>query len=129
MKTKSLTALLMAFFATVSLAFAEEVKNVSVSEAEKLIQEGKVTVVDVRTPEEFKEGHIAGAKNVNVMDKKSFEPQLAELDKDKPVLVHCQAGGRSSRSLPTLEKLGFTKVYHLNEGFAAWEKAGKPVEK
>ena len=112
-----------------ALAFgAEPVKHVKAEEAAKLVTSGKVDVVDVRTPEEFEEGHIKGAKNIDIMDK-DFEAQIAKLDKSKPVLVHCQAGGRSTRSLQTFEKLGFTDVIHLDDGFAGWEAAGKPVEK
>jgi rhodanese-related sulfurtransferase len=58
-----------------------------------------------------------------------FEAQLAKLDKSQPTLVHCQAGGRSSRALKTFEKLGFTQVIHLDDGFGGWQAAGKPVEK
>ena len=106
----------------------DKVKHVDAEAAAKLVAEGKVTVLDVRSPDEFTEGHIKGAKNVNILDK-DFEKQLQTVDKTKPVLVHCQAGGRSTRSLPTLEKLGFTEVYHLDGGLNAWQKAGKPVAK
>lgn len=109
--------------------FAEDkAKHVKAGEAAKLIAEGKVVIVDVRTPDEFKDGHIKGAKNIDIMAA-DFEAQLAKLDKTKPVLVHCQAGGRSTRALATFEKLGFTNVIHLDEGFGGWEAAGKPVEK
>jgi rhodanese-related sulfurtransferase len=105
----------------------EKVKHVNAEEAAKLVQEGKVTVLDVRTEDEFKEGHIKGAKNVD-FNAEDFAKKAAQVDKSKPVLVHCQAGGRSTKSLPTLEKLGF-EIYHLDGGFSAWEDAGKPVEK
>lgn len=112
-----------------ALAFAADpVKYVKADEASKLVDSGKVTVVDVRTPDEFKEGHIKGAKNIDLMDK-DFESQLGKLDKSKPTLVHCQAGGRSTQALKTFEKLGFSQVIHLDEGFGGWEAAGKPVEK
>jgi rhodanese-related sulfurtransferase len=107
---------------------AEPVKHVDTDGAAQLIAEGKVTILDVRTADEFKEGHIKGAKNVDI-NESDFETKLGSLDKTKPVLVHCQAGGRSTRSLPTLEKLGFTQVYHLDGGFDSWVKVGKPVEK
>lgn len=109
--------------------FAEDkAKHVKADEAAKLIAAGDVTIIDVRTPDEFKDGHIKGAKNIDIMSN-DFEAQLAKLDKTKPTLVHCQAGGRSTRALPTFAKLGFTNVIHLDEGFGGWEKAGKPVEK
>ena len=107
---------------------AEPVKHVDAEGAAKLIAEGKVTVLDVRTADEYKEGHLKDAKNIDVTEN-DFEAKLGALDKNKPVLVHCQAGGRSTRSLPTLEKLGFSEVYHLDGGYGGWVKAGKPVEK
>ncbi len=125
---KRLTFLLALLSLAVALPAADKPKDVSVNEAQKLIQEGKVLVLDVRTPEEFKEGHIEGAVNID-FNGKDFAAQIQRLDPSKPVLVHCQGGGRSGRSLPLLEQLSFPQVYHLHEGFGEWEAAGKPVKK
>jgi phage shock protein E len=104
-------------------------KNVTINEAEKLIKEDpKVVVLDVRTAEEFKAGHIAGAKNLD-FNGDGFEKQIAALDKSKTYLVHCAAGGRSAQACKLIEQAKLPGVYHMNEGFKAWEKAGKPVEK
>ena len=112
-----------------AFAFAEDkAKHVKADEAAKIIAEGKVVIVDVRTPDEFKDGHIKTAKNIDIMAT-DFEAQLAKLDKTQPTLVHCQAGGRSMRALKSFEKLGFKNLIHLDEGFGGWEAAGKPVEK
>ena len=111
------------------LAFADDkAKHVKADEAAKIIAEGKTVVVDVRTADEFKDGHIKGAKNIDILSD-DFESQLAKLDKTQPTLVHCQAGGRSMRALKVFEKLGFEHLIHLDEGFGGWEAAGKPVEK
>ncbi len=123
---KTLLAILM-LLPSLMLA-ADPVKHVKADEAAKIIAAGKVTVVDVRTPDEFKDGHIQGAKNIDIMSS-DFEAQLGKLDKTQPTLVHCQAGGRSTRALKTFEKLGFTHLIHLDDGFGGWEAAGKPVEK
>ena len=125
MKTLLTTLLLL----IPAFAFAEDkAKHVQADEAAKIIAEGKVAIIDVRTADEFKDGHIKGAKNIDIMAA-DFEARIAKLDKTQLTLVHCQAGGRSTRALPTFEKLGFTNVIHLDEGFGGWEKAGKPVEK
>ncbi len=124
---KTLLATLLLLLPTLMLA-ADPVKHVKADEAAKIITDGKVAVIDVRTPDEFKEGHIKGAKNIDIMSK-DFEAQLAKLDKTQPTLVHCQAGGRSTRALPVFEKLGFTHLIHLDDGFGGWEAAGKPVVK
>lgn len=124
---KTLLTALLLLLPTLMLA-ADPAKHVKADEAAKIIADGKVAVIDVRTPDEFKEGHIKGAKNIDIMSK-DFEAQLAKLDKTQPTLVHCQAGGRSTRALPVFEKLGFTNLIHLDEGFGGWEAAGKPVVK
>ena len=103
--------------------------HVQAGAAAKLVQEKKVDVIDVRTADEFSEGHIAGAKNIDIMKGDEFEANLKKLDKSKPYLVHCQAGGRSSRSLKVFKKLGFEKIYHLDGGMGGWQAAGKPVTK
>ncbi len=126
MKHLLLTTLLLLLPAL--MLASDPAKHVKADEAAKIIANGKVAVIDVRTPDEFKDGHIQGAKNIDIMSK-DFEAQLAKLDKTQPTLVHCQAGGRSTRALPVFEKLGFTNLIHLDEGFGGWEAAGKPVVK
>lgn len=130
---KSLSLLLVVLLLPIVSLFAEPAatapKNVTVNEAEKLIKEDpKVVVLDVRTPEEFKAGHIAGAKNID-FNGDNFERQIAALDKSKTYIVHCAAGGRSSQACKIIEQVKLPSVYHMNEGFKTWEKAGKPVEK
>jgi len=107
---------------------ADPAKHVKADEAAKILAEGKVAIIDVRTADEFKDGHIKAAKNIDIM-LNDFEAQIAKLDKTQATLVHCQAGGRSMRALKVFEKLGFTNLIHLDEGFGGWEAAGKPVEK
>ena len=122
-----LTTLLLLILPTTMFA-ADPAKHVKADEAAKIIADGKTAVIDVRTPDEFKDGHIKGAKNIDIMAS-DFEAQLGKLDRTQPTLVHCQAGGRSTRALKVFEKLGFTNLIHLDEGFGGWETAGKPVEK
>jgi phage shock protein E len=85
-------------------------------------------VIDVRTPEEFAAGHIEGAKNID-FNGPDFATKLAALDKSKPVVVHCRAGGRSAKSLPAFQKAGFSKILHMKDGFSAWEAAKLPAVK
>jgi phage shock protein E len=105
-------------------------KLVTPDEAEKLLKENPgVTVLDVRSPEEFAEGHIKGAVNADV-NGDDFEKKVAALDQSKPVLVHCQAGRRSARAIEEMgSKVKFPTVYHLNSGFKGWKDAKKPVAK
>jgi len=123
-------AFVLSFIIALNLpAMAEDkVKHVDAEAASRLVQAGGITILDVRTPEEFREGHLRDAKNADIFAK-DFAAQLGVLDKTKPILVHCQAGGRSTRSLAILEKQGFTTVYHLDGGMNDWLKAGKSVVK
>ena len=87
-----------------------------------------VQVVDVRTPDEFAEGHIPGALNVDFLGD-DFEKQLAALPTDRPLIVHCAAGNRSAKAVAKLVALKkFTQIFHLKSGFNGWKAAGKPVE-
>ena len=87
-----------------------------------------ITILDVRTPEEFAEGHLKGALNIDIASP-TFQKSLQALDPSKTYLVHCAAGGRSTRSLSSLQRLGFTSVIHLDGGLNEWKKAGLPLEK
>lgn len=85
-------------------------------------------VVDVRKADEFANGHLAGAVQIDYF-KKDFKSQVAKLDKNKPVFVYCASGGRSGSASEVLEELGFKKIYDLKGGMNAWVKAGKPISK
>ncbi|MEY2598321.1 MAG: hypothetical protein RLZZ142_580 [Verrucomicrobiota bacterium] len=99
---------------------------VTPAEAEALLAGSRaLVVIDVRTQEEFAEGHIPGAQNVNFQSPTFLEKMKAFTG--KTVLIHCASGGRSGRALEVLRGVAFDKLYHLNEGFQAWQAAGKPV--
>src|SRR5258706_6027351 len=103
-------------------------RDVVVEEFEKLWKDKKGTVLDVRTAKEFEAGHIPGAVNIDV-NSPEFEKKVAELDKDKPYLVHCASGVRSVRACEKMNRMDFKQLINLQGGIKAWEKAGKPEEK
>lgn len=104
-------------------------KIISVVDADALLKKDKsVVVLDVRTPEEFKAGHIPGAINVD-FNGDNFDKELAKLDRNKTYLLHCAAGGRSAQAEDQMVELKFQSVLHLKEGFNGWKKQGKPIEK
>jgi len=86
------------------------------------------TIIDIRTLGEFKAGHLESAIHIDFL-KEDFPDAIRKLPRDKPYLVHCQSGGRSSNSLKLWKTLGFTEIYHLDGGFLAWKKAKLPVAK
>jgi phage shock protein E len=118
---------------TLAAASAEKpatvIKNVDAKTAAKLLSaDTNIVVIDVRTPEEFTAGHIAGATNVNFKGGQ-FPAAVEKLDREKTYLVHCAVGGRSKRSLEVFKNLGFKSIVHLDDGLKGWEAAGKPVVK
>lgn len=103
--------------------------HVNAPQAAKLLEKNpKTIIIDVRTEGEFKGGHLAGAKNINVLDA-GFEAKLAGLDKKAKYLLHCQSGGRSTRALGVFNKLGFKNVSHMDGGMMGWKAAKLPVVK
>jgi rhodanese-related sulfurtransferase len=77
-------------------------------------------LIDVRTPREFSNGNISGSKNIDY-NGDSFEKQMKKLDKNKPVLVYCAAGGRSENAAELLKEWGFKEVYDLEGGYNGWK--------
>jgi phage shock protein E len=137
MNMKRLTFLLTLIFALTSQSLliaadadkTKPVKHVNAVGAAKVLKDdSKVVVLDIRTPKEFKAGHIKGAKNLDFYED-DFEARLKKLETDKTYLVHCASGGRSTKALELFKKLGFKSVIHLDGGFKDWEKSGQPVEK
>ncbi len=84
------------------------------------------TIIDVRTPEEYAEGHLPGAVNIDVQSP-DFAQQVQALDPDAPYAVYCRSGNRSAAALQLMNQLGFTAAYHLGGGIGAWSSAGGEV--
>jgi len=104
------------------------ISTISVDEAAALTTDppADLVVLDVRTPEEFAEGHLEGAVLVDFYDA-DFADQLAALDPDVPYLVYCRSGNRSGQTLSVMEQLGFSSVVDVDGGIVAWTSAGLPV--
>ena len=94
---------------------------------EEQMKEPTSQIVDVRTSEEFNDGHITNAINMDVTSD-DFESKIATLDKEKPVMVYCKAGGRSAKAAGILKEKGFKQVYDLDGGMIGWNEAKKPIE-
>jgi len=85
-----------------------------------------VTVIDVRTPEEFAEGHLEGAQLIDIYEA-DFAQQIDALDRDGDYLVYCRSGNRSASATALMAQLGFTTVFELEGGMVAYDAAGLPV--
>jgi len=106
---------------------AQTYTNLQVSEFEKAIEAKNIQLLDVRTAEEYKSGHIKNALQADWNNSSQFAERTAALDKSKPVYIYCLSGGRSAAASKWLQKNGFT-TYHLVGGINAWKQAEKQVE-
>lgn len=104
-----------------------EFKQITVEEVYEIWANNEdYTILDVRTPEEYNEGHIEGA--VFIPDTE-LEDRLGELSKDKPIIVHCCGPdcGRSRLAVNILIKNGFSEVYEMEGGYFGWQAKDYPV--
>jgi rhodanese-related sulfurtransferase len=85
-------------------------------------------LIDVRTPAEYQTGHLPHSTLIDFKGE-DFREKMAQLDKNKPVMVYCAAGGRSTATMTLLKEMGFREVYELEGGFTRWRKAGQEIKK
>ncbi|MFL0352208.1 rhodanese-like domain-containing protein [Xanthomarina sp. GH4-25] len=103
------------------------VNLVTVEEMETILEMDGVQLIDVRTPEEFSEGFIEGAQNIDFYSD-TFDQDILKLDKTKPVVLYCKSGGRSAKCSEKLIEAGFIKVYDLDGGITQWKHNGLGVD-
>lgn len=104
-----------------------EIKNVGVDDVLNMLKDkNKYFLLDVRTPEEFKEGFIENSILIPVSE---LEKRLSEIPSDKPVIVYCRSGNRSAQADEILVKNNFNSVYNVLGGITEWVKKGYPVVK
>ena len=84
-------------------------------------------VLDVRTAEEFAEGHLPNAVLVTISEKDFVERVKKIAALDQPVLVYCGVGGRSARAIKALQEAKFTQLHELKGGMTAWNEQKQPV--
>ena len=102
------------------------IESVTADEFENALYDGYVQLLDVRSVEEYAQGHIANAENIDVQQADFIDKAKAKLDHTNPVYVYCRSGKRSMLAAQKLVKAGF-KVVNLRDGIVGWESAGKPV--
>jgi rhodanese-related sulfurtransferase len=82
--------------------------------------------LDVREQSEYDAGHIPG---ITLIPTGQVPNRLSDIPKDKPVIVTCRSGNRSSQITQYLKEQGYTNVHNMEGGINAWQQAGYPVEK
>lgn len=100
--------------------------GISVTEATMLLNREEAVVIDVRETNEWSTGHITQARHIALGQ---LDKRLSEIEKfkERPIIVCCASGNRSSSACGTLRRAGFQRVYNLAGGIGAWTGAGLPV--
>jgi phage shock protein E len=108
-------------------AYAAVARNLSPQEAFALVgQRNDLYLLDVRTPGEYQQTRLEGARLIPIDE---FAKRLAEVPKDRPILVYCAVGSRSAQVVNYLARQGFPEIYNLYGGIYSWEQTGYPVLK
>lgn len=94
------------------------------------VQEDPGTIIDIRTPDEWRTGYIVGANFANIFDQ-DFISQVNTLqeEKNEPLYIYCRSGNRSKDAMRVLKENGFTRIYELNKGILDWQKKGYLITK
>lgn len=95
--------------------------NIDVAEAKTLINDRKIVLLDVRTPEEIALGKINDAIEIDYSSD-DFQDKLTKLDKNLEYIVYCAAGGRSAKAVSAMQQMGFSKVHNLTSGYTGWSQ-------
>ena len=97
---------------------------VSPTAASDLACDERITVIDVRTPEEYDAGHLAETDMLIDFYSDTFADEIAALDRDGEYLIYCRSGNRSGQTAALMEQLGFEQVWDLDGGVNAWAADG-----
>lgn len=117
---------LMLFNVSCSKSGTSGFNSISPTEAAKLIEtRSDLLIIDVRSPQELREGYIEGSELVPFMD---IAQGKRGLPKDKPILLICAIGGRSYTLGKVLSQNGWPEIYNLSGGISAWKKSGLPLK-
>lgn len=125
---KKFAFVFVALFFIVTQSCINEEKGVIVTpeEMQTIFNSENAQLIDVRTPEEYSEGHIKNSQNIDY-NSPTFGEDILVLDKSKPVIVYCKSGKRSENSSKVLKKAGFVTVYDLEGGILEWKEKGLEV--
>lgn len=121
---------IMSLFSTIMGLFgctaqSSKFATVDVEEFAKVIADTAVVRLDVRTPQEYAEGHIDGAINIDVLSD-GFAAEASKLPADRTIALYCRSGNRSKTAAKILSSKGY-EVVELGSGFNGWVSAGKKV--
>ncbi len=98
----------------------DAIKILNPSEYQSAINTENIQLVDVRTANEYNQGTIGKALNIDFFQKEHFNTNFEKLNKEQPVYLFCRSGARSQKAAAKLIAMGFTKIYDLKGGYMSW---------
>ena len=124
---KRFVVAVLAIVVVAAIAVAAGFKNLTSREAKAFLEKNRATfLLDVRTPEEYRQARLKGAVLIPVSE---LERRLASVPKNRPVVVYCAVGTRSSVAAGYLVTRGYTQVYNVSDGIVGWYRNGLPIER
>jgi rhodanese-related sulfurtransferase len=123
---KKIVALIASALLIAGCSSSSSATDLSVTEFSSKIAESGVVTLDVRTPGEFAEGYIEGARLIDFQSG-NFENEIATLDKNATYAVYCRSGNRSGQAVKVMKDAGFSNVFNMNGGVIDWANAGLPL--
>lgn len=114
------TLVITSFLGCNQMVSQDGLTHLSPKEFQSLIELEDVQLIDVRKPEEFSEGHIPNAINIDYLSD-DFISLIDKLDTQKPVYIYCRSGKRSGKSVIQFKDIGFTEIYNLEGGILNWQ--------
>lgn len=128
MRKNVLLMLAMIMISIAAMAQAPQAKQVvSTKVADLLKHNKKLVILDVRTPEEFAQGHVKNAININIRDADALA-KIDKLDHKATYLVYCRSKNRSGMAVTHMLEKGFANVYHMTDGITGWTQNGLSLD-
>ena len=123
---KKVLLILLMLAAMVTQVWAAE-KNISSRDAKTLLDANKnAYLLDVRTPQEYSQGKLAGSVLIPVSE---FERRISEVPRNRPIVVYCAVGSRSRSVANFLSQQGYKDVYNMTDGIVGWYRNGFPIQR
>jgi rhodanese-related sulfurtransferase len=118
----------MLFWPEISRLIGAGANEIGTLDATRLMNQGGTVVIDVRDDQEYAAGHLPSARHIPLKELEQRAGELAKF-KAKSVIVTCRSGPRAGSASRVLKRAGFSNVYVLKGGVAAWQQASLPLEK
>jgi rhodanese-related sulfurtransferase len=126
--SKHLWIVFLCLFGSVTSSYSQNNKELAFDEFEMQINRPGVQLLDVRTLQEYNEGHIKNSLQADWLNREQFIERIQYLEKNKPLYVYCGSGVRSKEAGKWLRNNGFKQVHELQNGLIVWKKNKKPIE-